>query len=275
MRGAEMSRSVSLGVIAILSFLASATSAQAAPEKMDDPSMKSAVSELVIANRILAHEGIAPVYGHISMRSPRDPKRFLISRSLSPAQVTENDIIELDLDCNPVIVSGYILYQERFIHCAIYKARPDVGAIIHSHTPYLIAFSISDVPLRSVLNPARTMGTDPVPVHDASITGLVENNLIASAESGRSLAETLGQGSIVLMRGHGSTVVAPDVRSAVAAIRAIELNAMILLNAKLLGGNITYLNPKNYGNDRISRETGIERRDWNALTLRSKTPQFP
>jgi ribulose-5-phosphate 4-epimerase/fuculose-1-phosphate aldolase len=255
-------------VVLTLSALASAASAQTAPADSSDPKMQAAVAELVTANRVLAQEGIMPTYGHISMRSPLDPGRILISRAAPPGLVAAQDIVELDLDCKPIVPPGPLLYQERFIHCAIYKARPDVGAVVHSHTPYLIAFSVSDVPLRAVTNSAQMMGSEPAPVFDASTTGLVENNLVASAESGRRLAEKLGKNSIVLMRGHGSTVVAKNVQGVVTAARAAELNAMILLNARLLGGKITYLNPQDYGNERIVRESGA--RDWDAL--KAKTP---
>jgi len=250
-------------VLVALSALASAASAQTAAADSSDPKMQAAVAELVTANHILAQEGIIPAYGHISMRSPLDPGRILISRALAPGLVTAKDIVELDLDCKPIVNPAPLLYQERFIHCAIYKARPDVGAIVHSHTPYLIAFSVTDVPMRAVYNSAQWMGPAPAPVFDESTTGLVENNLIASAAAGRALAEKLGQGSIVLMRGHGSTVAAKDVQSVVTAARTAELNAMILLNAKLIGGNITYLDPKQYGNARIVQESGS--RGWEAL----------
>lgn len=253
--------------------ISSAAGAQTAPADSQEPRMKAAVAELVAANRVLAQEGIIPTYGHISMRSPLDPMRILISRSLAPGLVTANDIVELDLDCKPVVTPAPVLYQERFIHCAIYKTRPDVSAIVHSHTPYLITFSVSDVPLRAVTNSAQMMGPAPAPVFDASTTGLVENNLVASTASGRALAEKLGSGSIVLMRGHGSTVVAKDVQGAVTAVRAAELNAMILLNAKLLGGKITYLNPKQYGNDRIVREVGS--REWDALKAKAPKATAP
>ena len=250
-------------VVATISGLASGVWAQTAPADSSDPKMRAAVAELVTANHILAQEGIIPAYGHISMRSPLDPGRILISRALAPGLVTAKDIVELDLDCKPIVNPAPLLYQERFIHCAIYKARPDVGAVVHSHTPYLIAFSVTDVPMRAVYNSAQWMGPAPAPVFDESTTGLVENNLIASAAAGRALAEKLGQGSIVLMRGHGSTVAAKDVQSVVTAARTAELNAMILLNAKLIGGNITYLDPKQYGNARIVQESGS--RGWEAL----------
>jgi HCOMODA/2-hydroxy-3-carboxy-muconic semialdehyde decarboxylase len=133
----------------------------------------------------------------------------------------------------------------------------------------MITFSVSSVPLRPVINAAQMMSSDPVPVYDTSSNKLAENNLVASPQSGRDLARTLGQGPVVLMRGHGSTVVASTVEKAVIAVIAMEQNAQILLDAKLLGGQITYLDPKNYGNERINRETGPEARDWNDLKAKA------
>jgi HCOMODA/2-hydroxy-3-carboxy-muconic semialdehyde decarboxylase len=132
----------------------------------------------------------------------------------------------------------------------------------------MITFSVSGVPLRPVINAAQMMSSDPVPVYDTS-SNLVENNLIASLQSGRALARTLGQGPVVLMRGHGSTVVAPTVQGAVIAVIAMEQNAKILFDAKLLGGQITYLDPRNYGSERINRETGPEARDWSHLKAKA------
>jgi HCOMODA/2-hydroxy-3-carboxy-muconic semialdehyde decarboxylase len=227
--------------------------------------MRAAVEDLVAANRILSHERILPGYGHVSMRSPVDPNRILISRSLAPGQVTADDIVELDLDCNPILPNGPLLYQERFIHCAIMKARPDVGGVVHSHSPYTIAFGVTKTPLRPVVNTGRFLGFDGPPVHDLSKMNVVTNNLISTPETGRNLAQTLGKASVVLMRGHGVTVVSPDIRGVVSAAIAVEQSAMILLQARLLGGPITYLDPKNYGDERLAREIGAEGRGWNAL----------
>ena len=239
--------------------------AQTPPDRSKDPRMMAAVEDLVTANLILSHEGILPGYGHVSMRSPLDPNRILISRSLGPGQVTADDIVELNLDCTPVAPNGPLLYQERFIHCEIYKARPDVGGVVHSHTPYVIAFSVSKTPLRPVVNTGRLLGFNGPPVHDVSTIGGVTNNLIATPEAGRSLAETLGKNSVVLMRGHGSTVVASSIRDVVPAAINVEMSAMILAQALKLGGPIKYLNPKDYGNERLQREIGAEARGWNAL----------
>ena len=255
---------------AAFALLASAASAQTPPGKSADPKIKAAVEDLVAANIILAHEGILPGYGHVSMRSPVNPNRLLIARSLAPAQVTADDIVELDLDCNPVVPNGPLLYQERFIHCAVYKARPDVGGVVHTHSPYTIAFGVTKVPLRPVANTGRLLGFNGPPVHDLSKLGGVTNNLIANREAGDSLAQTLGKASVVLMRGHGDTVVAPDVRGVVTAAINVEMSAMILLQARLLGGPITYLDPKNYGDERLRREIDAEGRGWNALKAKAK-----
>ena len=259
-----------LALAATLAFAAAAATTASAqgpvpPYQSTDPKMRAAVEDLVAANRILSNKGILPGYGHVSMRSPVDPNRMLIARSLAPGQVTAADIVELDLDCNPVIPSKVLLYQERFIHCAIYKARPDVGGVVHDHAPYGIAFSITKVPLRPVSNPAKFLGFNGPPVHDASSVPGVTNNLIATPEMGASLARTLGKSAVVLMRGHGATVTSADVRGVVSAAIATEENAMMLTQAKILGGPITYLDPKNYGDERLAREIGAEARGWNAL----------
>jgi HCOMODA/2-hydroxy-3-carboxy-muconic semialdehyde decarboxylase len=264
-----MKKSLLYTITVILSSVSAGAIAQTPPWQSASPKVRAAVDELVTANKILADKGIFASYGHISVRDPSDPNRLLISRSLAPDRVTAADIVELDLDCNPIGGTQVLLYQERFIHCAIYRARPDVNSVVHSHTPYMITFSVSSVPLRPVINAAQMMSSDPVPVYDTSSNKLAENNLVASPQSGRDLARTLGQGPVVLMRGHGSTVVASTVQKAVIAVIAMEQNAQILLDAKLLGGQITYLDPKNYGNERINRETGPEARDWNDLKAKA------
>jgi HCOMODA/2-hydroxy-3-carboxy-muconic semialdehyde decarboxylase len=129
----------------------------------------------------------------------------------------------------------------------------------------VIAFSVSKTPLRPVVNTGRILGFDGPPVHDVGTVGGITNNLIATPEAGRSLAKTLGSNSVVLMRGHGSTVVASSVREVVPAAINVEGSAMILAQALRLGGPITYLNPKDYGNERLQREIGAEARGWNAL----------
>ena len=264
-----MKKSLLYTITVMLSSVPAGAIARTPPWQSADPKVRAAVDELVTAYKILAHEGIFESYGHISVRSPSDPNRLLISRSLAPDRVTAADIVELDLDCNPIGGTQVLLYQERFIHCAIYRARPDVNSVVHSHTPYMITFSVSGVPLRPVINAAQMMSSDPVPVYDTSSSKLVENNLIASLQSGQALARTLGQGPVVLMRGHGSTVVASTIQKAVITAIAMEQNAMILFDAKLLGGQITYLDPKSYGNERINRETGPEARDWNHLKAKA------
>jgi ribulose-5-phosphate 4-epimerase/fuculose-1-phosphate aldolase len=266
MKSRHSRRSVFLRLaLATVLCLPAAAVAQTTPGKSTDPKMITAVDDLVAANHILSKAGILPGYGHVSMRSPLDPNRILIARSLAPGQVTAADIVELNLDCTAVIADGPLLYQERFIHCAIYKARPDVGGVVHSHTPYMIAFSVSKTPLRPVVNTGRLLGFNGPPVHDVSTVGGITNNLIASPETGASLAKTLGKGSVVLMRGHGSTVVASSVREVVTAAINAEQSAMILTQAMALGGSIAYLNPKDYGNERLQREIGAEARGWNAL----------
>ena len=261
-----LARLVTVAALCLTAGVAMAQGGYTPPYQSSDPKMQQAVDDLVAANRILAHAGLVPSSGHVSMRSPLDPSRVLMSRSLAPALVTARDIVELDLDCNQVPgAPKALLYQERFIHCAIFKARPDVGGVVHDHSPSAIAFGVSKFPLRPVLNAGRVLGFEGPPVHDISTVKGITNNLIASPEAGASLAAKLGKGSVVLMRGHGVAVAAAGVRQVVNTAIAVELNSQILLQAHSLGTPITYLNPANYGNEKLAREIGEEGRAWNVL----------
>ena len=172
------------------------------------------IEDLVAANRILASEGVLDAYGHVSIRHPDNPNRYLMSRSLAPVLVTADDIIEYDLDSNAVDARGRTNVQERFIHGEIYKVRTDVKAVIHSHSPAVIPFGITKVPMRPVYHQATFLyGGVPVwdirdvPGPDAAAM-LVRNGVL-----GKALAATLSDRPVALMRGHGNVVVGPDVRA--------------------------------------------------------------
>jgi ribulose-5-phosphate 4-epimerase/fuculose-1-phosphate aldolase len=202
-----------------------------------DPAL---IDDLVAANRILAYEKVLDGYGHVSVRDPRDPNHYLMSRSLAPALVVAADIMEYDLDSNPVDARGRTSYKERFIHGEIYKARPDVMAIIHSHSPTIVPFSVSKVPLRAILHNAGFLGAGP-PVFDIRDVADATTLLVETPEFGRALARTLGSGDVVLMRGHGDTVVAENVRLATYMAIYAEIDARELAVALALGGPIIYL----------------------------------
>jgi ribulose-5-phosphate 4-epimerase/fuculose-1-phosphate aldolase len=192
--------------------------------------------DLVIANRILAHEGILDAYGHVSMRHPERADRFVMAWARSPELIEEDDLIEFSLDGKSFDPGGRAPYLERFIHGAIYEQRPDVNTVCHNHTLSILPFSISrSVRLKAVIHTGRVLGED-VPVWDiADEFGSSTNLLVMNMDQGRSLARTLGDGRLALMRGHGSVVVGSDIPGVVAACIAMDKNALVQLQAMQLG----------------------------------------
>jgi HCOMODA/2-hydroxy-3-carboxy-muconic semialdehyde decarboxylase len=201
------------------------------------------IEDLVAANRILADQGVLDAYGHVSIRHPADPNRYLVSRAMSPADVTAADIMEFDLDSNPVDQRGRSVFLERFIHGEIYKARPDANAVIHSHSPGVIPFGITNVPLRPVMHTAAFLHVG-VPVFEIRDAGGVTDLLVRNGALAKALAATLGTKPVALMRGHGNVVVGPNVKRA--TIRAVytEVNARLQTIALGLGGPINYVSPE-------------------------------
>jgi ribulose-5-phosphate 4-epimerase/fuculose-1-phosphate aldolase len=205
-----------------------------------DPAL---IDDLVAASRILADQGVLDAYGHVSIRHPSNPNRYLIARAMSPANVTAADIMEFDLDSEPVDRRGRSMFLERFIHGEIYKARPDVNAVIHSHSPGVIPFGITNVPLRPVFHTASFLYVG-VPVYEIRDAGGMTNMLVGNGALAKALAVTLGDKPVALMRGHGNVVVGPNVKRA--TIRAVytEVNARLQTTALGLGGPINYISPE-------------------------------
>src|SRR5688572_10895322 len=245
-----MTRSVRLVASAVLAIAVATGTAVGpalaqAPPASAGPAPQALLEDLAVAYRILAMEGIIDAYGHVSVRHPANPNRYLMSRSLGPALVTPADIMEFDLDSTPVDPKGRNAVLERFIHGEIFKARPDVMVVVHSHAPSVIPFSISQVPLRPVFHMATFLGVGGggVPVWDsrsvkdpAAAALLVRNGLM-----GKSLAATLGKRPVALLRGHGNVVVGPNIMVTVRQAIYTEVNAKILLSALGLGGPVTYV----------------------------------
>lgn len=203
-----------------------------------DPAL---VEDLIAANRILAEEGILDAYGHVSIRHPSDPNRYVMSRSLAPILVTADDMMEYDLDSHPVDPKGRTSVLERFIHGEIYKVRPDVKAVIHSHSPTVVPFSVTQVPLKPMIHVASFLWVG-VPVFEIrDVGGPSTTMLVRNAALGQALAVTLGDKPVALMRGHGNVVVGPDVRTAVSRAIYTEVNARLQAIAIGLGGPITYI----------------------------------
>ena len=213
------------------------------PRASAGPAQAALIDDLVAANRILADQGILDGYGHVSVRHDRMPDRYLLARSLAPELVTAGDIMEYDLDSQPINARGRALYVERFIHGEIYKVRPDVTAIVHHHSPSVIPFTISTVPLRPVYHMSAFVG-EGVPVFEIREVGGMTDMLIRDPNLGRALAETLAQRPAALLRGHGSVVVGPTLALAVGRSIYMEMNAKLQVQATALGGSLTYLDPE-------------------------------
>lgn len=206
-------------------------------------SLDGLTADLVIANRILAQRGVLDAWGHVSARHPSRADRFLLSRARAPGLVIAADIMEFDLDSEPVEQKGQRVFLERFIHGEIYRARPDVHAVVHSHSPSMIPFGVTGEPLRAVSHMASFL-TQEAPVWDIAEAGLVQGLLVCNCTQARSLAATLGGGALALMRGHGNVVVAPDVPRVVQRALYTEINAQQLATARSFGRPIRYLAPE-------------------------------
>lgn len=198
-------------------------------------------SDLVIANRILAREEVADAYGHVSVRNPENPRAFFIARSLAPELVTPQDIVELDLEGNPVGNDNRPLYLERFIHGGIYEARPDVTAVVHAHAEDVLPFGIANgTQLRPVIHSGSFIGAH-VPVWDIADHFGDTNLLVANMAQARDLAQALAGHNVALMRGHGFAAAARSLIEVVRMSVYLPRNARALLSARLVGGEIKYL----------------------------------
>lgn len=198
------------------------------------------LDDIAAANRILAHHRVLDGFGHVSARHPEHPDQYLLSRSLAPALVTPADIMTFDLDSSALAGDTRRPYLERFIHGAIYRARPDVHAVVHSHSPSVIPFGASSVALRPIYHMASFIGAA-APVFEIRERFGMTDMLIRESAHGEALAQRLADAPVVLMRGHGFCSVGETL--AVAVYRAIytEANAALQQAAIALGGTVTYL----------------------------------
>ena len=197
--------------------------------------------QVAVANRILAREDVVDAYGHVSLRHPDDPERFLLARSVSPALVTPADIMEFDLDCNP-IDDDRRPYGERPIHGAAYQARPDVNAVVHNHSHAVIPFGVTNTPIRPLVHVGSGIGPE-VPVWDIADNFGDTNMLVLTMEQGRDLAKCLGTGRVALMLGHGCVVVGPNLKEAVMVSIYLQVNAQLQI-ASMRMGEVKYLSPE-------------------------------
>ena len=201
--------------------------------------LTESLTELVTANRILAREGVVDSFGHVSIRHPNQPDRYLMSRARAPECIELDDLMEFDVDGTAVDPRGRVPYAERFIHGAVYEARPEVKAVVHNHSPSVIPFSVTKAKLRPLLHMCASMGAD-IPVWDLRDRFGDTNLLVTSMPMGRDLAEALGDRRVSLMRGHGSVIVGGSLREVVFTSVYLEVNADLQMKASTLG-EVTFL----------------------------------
>jgi ribulose-5-phosphate 4-epimerase/fuculose-1-phosphate aldolase len=228
-----------LGVGVALAAVTAGQTAKPAPASSGNGTL---LDDLVVANRILANENILDGLGHVSVRSLQRPDHFFLSRDLAPGLVTAADLVEYDLDGNPVNPKAPQGYRERFLHAAIFKARPDVNSVVHSHMPSVLPFTDVTTPLRPMYHMASFL-LQGAPVFEVrtvqgQIGMLIDNNKVGAA-----LAQALGKRTIALIRGHGAAIVGTTIPDAVQNAIFTDVNARVQAQAVALGGNVSYLTP--------------------------------
>jgi HCOMODA/2-hydroxy-3-carboxy-muconic semialdehyde decarboxylase len=200
------------------------------------------LEDLVAAYRILAAHGVIDAYGHVSLRSPRNPQRYYLARSVAPELVEEADLIEYDLDSQPLDAAGRESVNERFIHGEIYRVRPEVACVVHNHSPSVVPFSVTGVPIRALFHMAAFIG-EGLPNFEIRDVRKGTDLLIRDPVLGKALAATLAGKPAATMRGHGSVVVGENLPRAVGRSIYLEQNARMQMQAMALAGpegRITY-----------------------------------
>jgi len=242
---------------------ASTGTSAVAPQSGSLPSADSdekRIQELVAGNHIIADQGVVDGFGHMSVRSLKNPAHFFLSQSKAPALVTKDDIMEFDENSEPVDARGRTPYVERYIHGEIYRARPDVQAIVHSHSPAVIPFGATNVPLRPIMHMAGFLPQTTPIFEIRSVAGDDNGILVENRRLGAALAQALGKSPVVLMRGHGAAVVGPTIRIAVFRAFYTQSNAQIESEALKLGQPV-FLNPMEAANVEKTLR-GLVNRAW-------------
>jgi HCOMODA/2-hydroxy-3-carboxy-muconic semialdehyde decarboxylase len=233
---------------------ADASAATPAVPGTPDPAL---LEDLVAANRILSDQGVLDAYGHISARDPRHRQHYWIARAMAPALVGPTDIIACDLDNNPVRAGETRLFFERVIHGEIYKARPDVMAVLHNHSPSLIPFCNSDTRLRPMVGNAAFLG-EGAPVFDIRTIDDEGDLNVCTVAQAKGLAQALGPHSLVLLRGHGAVAAGESIRQVVRQAIIAESNAKQQIQAALLGA-VHFLKPSEIAYARRSKPKDPDR----------------
>jgi HCOMODA/2-hydroxy-3-carboxy-muconic semialdehyde decarboxylase len=225
------------------------------PEEMD---LEAALGDLVIANRILANEGVIDAFGHVSIRHPARPDRYFLARSRSPELVERSDLMEFDLENRPIDPRDRTMYSERPIHGSTYKVRPDVTSVCHNHARSLVPFGVTGISLRPIWHIAGCIGAE-VPVWDVRDEFGDTDLLVTTAPMGDSLARKLGPHRACLMRGHGAVVATHDLKATVFVSIYLMVNAALVKEARELG-EVTYLSE---GEVRFTEQMNFRARSQN------------
>ena len=218
---------------------------------------RALIDKLVLANRILYRQGVVDGFGHVSVRHDRSADHFLLARNMAPGLVRREDIVTFDLDGAPVDAAGRRVYLERFIHAEIYRARPDVQSVVHSHSPDVIPFGVTGTSLQPVFHMSGFLAEGSALFEIRDVAGDTDM-LISNASLGVALAAALGSRSTVLMRGHGSTVVGASLEQAVYRAIYAEVNARLQTQARQLG-EVTYLNANEAAKAAATNDTQLPR----------------
>lgn len=232
--------------------------------------LRQALEELVTANRILAREGVVDAFGHVSIRHPDSRDRYMLSRARAPECIEVEDLMEFTLDGVPIEAAGRQPYAERFIHGAVYAARPEVQAVVHHHSPGVIPFGVTGTPLRPVMHMCASM-TSHVPIWDSRTSFGDTNLLVTDMDKARDLAAALGSNPVALMRGHGCVVAGTSLREVVFNSVYLELNAQLQMQASSLG-EITFLSEGEIQAVLSTRRSFTYERAWEYWCRRAGRP---
>lgn len=228
------------------------------------------MEELVTANRILAREGVVDSFGHVSIRHPERPDRYVLSRARAPECIDVEDLIEFTLDGTPIDAAGRKPYAERYIHGAVYESRPEVRAVVHNHSPSVIPFAITTAKLSPVMHMCAGIGAE-VPTWDSRRDFGDTNLLVTNMAMARSLAAALGSRPAALMRGHGCVVAAASLREVVFNSVYLQLNADLQLKASTLGA-VTFLSDGEIAAVMKTRSSFTFERAWEFWCRRAGRP---
>ncbi|MFM1813986.1 MAG: hypothetical protein RLZ98_681 [Pseudomonadota bacterium] len=239
--------------------------------------MKTEIEDVVTANRILANEHVLDSFGHVSIRHPEDPNLYIMSRARAPQQVVPNDLMTFKLDGTPIEPEAKWPgkpYSERFIHGAIYEARPDVMSVVHNHSHSVIPFSVIKSKLQPLMHMAGPIGND-INVWDSRHKFGDTNLLVTDIDMGRDLAKALGNRTVSLLRGHGCIVVGKSLREVVFTSIYLEVNANIQLSAMAAGEEITFLSDGEVEKITRGRAGFTLERGWENWCNRCGRPYVP